>query len=279
MASILYVVATPIGNLDDLSERARATLDSVSMIAAEDTRHSGRLLKTINVSTPLLALHDHNEQRATAGLLERLLAGEDVALISDAGTPLISDPGYRLISAAHDAGIEVRAVPGPCAAIAALSIAGLATDKFLFVGFLPAKAAARRKELEGLSGNSATLVFYESGRRIEALMADAEAALGGDRLACVARELTKLHEQAFRGDVAEVRAWLAADPNHLRGEFVVMISGAPNQGRAATIDLDTLLRELAREVPASAAARIAARITGRRKAECYQRLMELIPPK
>lgn len=275
MTSKLYVVATPIGNLADLSERAQQTLSSVSLIAAEDTRHSGRLLKMIGVNTPMLALHDHNEERASAKVLHHLNHGDSVALVSDAGTPLISDPGYRLVSAVHEAGIEVCAVPGPCAAVAALSVAGLATDQFLFVGFLPAKAAARTKQLQSLSTVTATLVFYESGRRLKAMIDDVRSTFGAQRLGCVARELTKLHEQVYRGTVEDIAAWLRADPDHLRGEFVVLLAGAPASSTQSTIDLDKLLLALAEDVSASVAARIAANVTGHRKAACYQRFVEL----
>ena len=222
---VLYVVATPIGNLQDISERAIATLKGVSRIAAEDTRHSARLLSHYGIDTPMVALHEHNEREITPKLIEKLVAGDDLALISDAGTPLISDPGFCLVRAARAAGIRVAPVPGPAACIAALSAAGLPADHFVFEGFLPVRATARRRRLEALVNESRTLVFHESSHRIVECLADMAEILGSDRPAVVARELTKVFETIESGGLAALLAWLRADPNQQKGEFVVLVQG------------------------------------------------------
>src|SRR5579871_6887720 len=200
----LYVIATPIGNLDDLSPRARETLATCGLIAAEDTRHTGNLLKHFSIGTPQLSLHDHNEALRTPEIIARLKGGMSVALVSDAGTPAISDPGFDLVRAAAAQGIEVLAVPGPCAAVAALSIAGLPTDRFCFEGFLPARATARRQRLRDLQQETRTMVLYESPHRIEETLAACSEAFGADRRAVVAREITKLHESIYRGTLGEL---------------------------------------------------------------------------
>ena len=222
----LYVVATPIGNLQDISLRALRVLGEVDCIAAEDTRHSARLLQHYDLRTPLVALHEHNEERATPALLARIAAGESVALVSDAGTPLISDPGYRLVVAAREQGLPVFVVPGPSAVTAALSVAGLPSDRFVFEGFLPAKAAARRNRLQQLAGETRTLVLFESSHRIEAAVADLAAVFGAQRRAVLCRELTKQFETVHGDELGRLGEWLAADPNQRKGEFVVLVAGA-----------------------------------------------------
>ncbi len=270
----LYVVATPIGNLEDLSPRARRTLASVDLVAAEDTRHTRRLLTHFGVRTPLFALHEHNEERASAALVERLRAGESIAMVSDAGTPLVSDPGYRLVRAATAAGVPVSPVPGACAAIAALSAAGLPTDSFVFLGFPPARAEARRRLLESLRGEPRTLVLYESVHRCGDLLADLVAVLGPARPAVLARELTKRHETFHRGTTADLaHAWTegAILP---RGEFVVCVGGAAGGGDAGE-DGDRVLRILLGELPLRTAAGLAAEITGVARNKLYRRALEI----
>lgn len=270
----LFVVATPIGNLQDVSERARSTLAGVALIAAEDTRHTGALLAALGVETPSTALHDHNETARVPGLLARLEAGDDLALVSDAGTPLLSDPGFRLVRAAAEAGIAVRPIPGPSALTAALSVAGLPTDRFRFEGFLPAKAAARRQALEALSGERATLVLFEAPHRIAALLADMAAVLGA-RTAWVGRELTKTYESHRRGALDDLAEVFAAGEEPARGEFVVIVEGVPDGDDGAFADVDALLAELLRELPASRAARVAARLTSHARSALYQRALAL----
>ena len=274
----LYVVATPIGNLDDLSPRAARTLASVDVVAAEDTRHSGRLLSHLGVQKRMVALHDHNEKDRAAGILTELQAGRDVALISDAGTPLISDPGYVLVREARAAGHRVSPIPGPCALVAALSVAGLPTDRFLYVGFLPAKRSGRRASLEVLSSEVATLVFYESPHRIMESVRDIADVLGSDREIVLGREITKTFETFYSGSVADVLAELERDPHGNRGEFVVMVRGAAAQAgseEAATMDVDRMLRVLLAELPVKKVAKMASELTGLSKNELYQRALAL----
>ncbi len=274
----LYVVATPIGNLDDLSPRAARTLASVDVVAAEDTRHSGRLLSHLGIQKRMVALHDHNEKDRTAGILTELQAGRDVALISDAGTPLISDPGYVLVREARAAGHRVSPIPGPCALVAALSVAGLPTDRFLYVGFLPAKRSGRRASLEVLSSEVATLVFYESPHRIMESVRDIADVLGSDREIVLGREITKTFETFYSGSVADVLAELERDPHGNRGEFVVMVRGAAAQAgseEAATMDVDRMLRVLLAELPVKKVAKMASELTGLSKNELYQRALAL----
>lgn len=224
---MLYVVATPLGNLEDITLRARRVLGEVSVIACEDTRHSRTLLTHLGLNTPLVSYHEHNEAARTQELLQRLQAGEDVALISDAGTPCISDPGYRLVAACAEAGLTVSPIPGPAAVIAALSASGLPTDTFHFVGFLPREGKRRRRALEGLCELPGTLVFYESPHRIVGLLEDAEATLGARRC-CVAREITKLHEEMLRGTCGELALELSTR-ERVRGEITCLIEGAPSR--------------------------------------------------
>lgn len=264
----LWVVATPIGNLDDLSARARGLLATVPIVAAEDTRVSARLLEGRAERAELVSLHEHNETRVAEHLIERLQAGADVALVSDAGTPLISDPGYRLVGAAHDAGVPVRTVPGPCAATAALSVAGLATDRFWFEGFLPAKSAARRKRLGELGGQTATMVFYAPARDLPAVLADMVAVFGESRRATLARELTKLHETVRRDELATLNDWVAGDADQQRGEAVLVVAGS--ETAAPEVDPNALAEELARELPPSRAAKVLARLTGMDRKDAFE---------
>lgn len=269
----LYVVATPLGNLADLSPRARDTLAAVAVIAAEDTRHSRPLLTHHGVRTPLLALHEHNEAAQTARLLERLHRGEDVALISDAGTPAISDPGQRLVAAAHAAGIPVVPLPGPCAAVAALSASGLSSARFAFEGFLPARPAARRTALTALLDEPRTLILYEAPHRLTALLEDV-AELFGDRPAALAKELTKLHEAVIRGSAADLLAWLRAEPGRERGEFVLLIEGAPPRP-AAEDDIDILLTRLLAALPLKQAVTAAVAVSRAPRNRVYRRALAL----
>ena len=259
----LWIVATPIGNLDDLSARAQAILRQVDLVAAEDTRHSAALLQHHAISTRRVALHEHNEREASADLVQKMRDGAQIALISDAGTPLVSDPGFRLVRAAREAGIVVSPVPGACAAIAALSVAGLPSDRFVFEGFLPAKPAARRAHLQALSGETRTLIFYESSHRIVEALDDLAAVFGGDRHAVVARELTKLFETVLDGALADLTARIKADANQQRGEFVVLVAGAGDEADAARLAEGRRVFELLRkDLPPGRAAKLAAEITG-----------------
>ncbi|PAU56604.1 16S rRNA (cytidine(1402)-2'-O)-methyltransferase [Pseudomonas sp. PIC25] len=272
----LFVVATPIGNLDDISARALRVLREVSLIAAEDTRHSARLMQHFGISTPLAACHEHNERDQGGRFLARLEAGEDVALISDAGTPLISDPGFHLVRQARAVGIPVVPVPGACALIAALSAAGLPSDRFVFEGFLPAKATARRVRLALLKEEPRTLIFYEAPHRILECIEDMEATFGGDRQAVLARELTKTFETLKGLPLAELRAWVAADSNQQRGECVVLVEGwqAPEGDEALSAEALRVLDLLLAELPLKRAAAVAAEITGVRKNLLYQAALE-----
>lgn len=270
----LFVVATPIGNLGDISHRAAETLSQVSVIAAEDTRVTKKLLAHLGLATPCLALHDHNERELVPKLVERLNRGESVALVSDAGTPLISDPGYLLISAAHDAEIPLVAIPGPSALAAALSIAGLPVDRFVFEGFLPPKAGERQKRLRELTDEPRTVVFYESSHRIVAMLEDVAAIFGTERPVALAHELTKIHESVERGTVSDVLAWLAADANRCKGEFVVVVGGAPAALREPQHDAD-ILRALLEFLPLSQAVAAAVKITGQKRNVLYAQAIEL----
>ena len=272
----LYVVATPIGNLDDISARALTILRSVALIAAEDTRHSARLMQHFGIGTPLAACHEHNERDQGGRFLSRLLAGDDVALISDAGTPLISDPGYHLVRQARAAGIAVVPVPGACALIAALSAAGLPSDRFIFEGFLPAKAAGRRARLEQVKEEPRTLIFYEAPHRILECLQDMQSVFGDERLALLARELTKTFETLKGLPLAELAAWVAADSNQQRGECVVLVAGwqAPEGDEAVSAEAMRVLNLLLAEMPLKRAAALAAEITGVRKNLLYQVALE-----
>lgn len=273
---VLYVVATPIGNLRDISERAIATLKDVARIAAEDTRHSARLLSQYGIDTPMVAVHEHNEREITPQLLERLAAGDDLALISDAGTPLVSDPGFCLVRAARAAGYRVVPVPGPAACIAALSVSGLPADHFVFEGFLPVRPAARRKRLQALLREERTLVFHESSHRIVECLADMADILGAARPAVIARELTKLFETIESGGLAALLAWLQADPNQQKGEFVVLVQGAPPSGDDALDETARrVLEVLVAELPLRQAAALAAKITGVSRNALYAQALAL----
>lgn len=272
----LYVVATPIGNRDDLAPRARQVLEDVAVIAAEDTRHTGRFLSHFGIRTPLLPFHEHNEALKGQLLLERLAGGEAVALVSDAGTPLVSDPGYRLVSAALDAGIPVSPVPGASAVTAALSVSGLPTDRFVFEGFLPPRRAARRQRLERLRDEPRTLLFLESVHKIERSLEDLADLFGSSRPAFIGRELTKLHEQCVRATLGELSAALADGRVPVRGEFVLVVGGAPGEpAGASSLDVDTLLAELTAALPGREAVRIAARVTGGSRNALYERMLAL----
>lgn len=268
----LYVVATPIGNLDDISARALSILRSVALIAAEDTRHSARLMQYFGIPTPLAACHEHNERDQGGRFLARLLAGDDVALISDAGTPLISDPGYHLVRQARAAGVAVVPVPGACALIAALSAAGLPSDRFIFEGFLPAKAAGRRARLEQVKEEPRTLIFYEAPHRILECLQDMQVVFGSERPALLARELTKTFETLKGMPLAELAAWVAADSNQQRGECVVLVAGwqAPEGEGAVSSEVMRVLDLLLAEMPLKRASALAAEITGVRKNLLYQ---------
>ena len=268
-AATLHVVATPIGNLGDLSPRAQQILREVAAVCAEDTRRSGQLLAHFGIGTPLLALHEHNEQQLAERLVARLLGGEALALVSDAGTPLVSDPGYRLVRAARAAGVKVSPVPGPSALVAALSVAGLPSDRFTFEGFLPAKASARRERLAALAGEPRTLVFYESSHRIEESLADLRAAFGDDRPAVLARELTKLFETVLDGTLADLHARVAADADQRKGEFVLVVQGVGVDADAKLAEGRRVHAILARQLPPSTAAKLAAEITGAPRKALY----------
>lgn len=273
----LYVVATPIGNLDDLTTRAARVLGQVTRVAAEDTRHSGRLLAHLGLNKPMLSLHEHNEARRVDTLDSYLAAGEDIALISDAGTPLISDPGFVLVRELRARNRHIVPIPGPCALITALSGAGLPTDRFVFAGFLPAKPGARRQALDGWKGREETLVFYESPHRIVATLEALQEQLS-DREVVLARELTKTFETFLHGTPASLLEQLAADPNQARGEFVVIVAGAPSveQNEHQDISADALLEALLAEgVGVKQSAAIAARMLGGRKQVWYARLQAI----
>ena len=274
MSGTLYIVATPIGNLDDLAPRARQTLVDADLIAAEDTRHTGRLLLHIGAKTPQKALHDHNENEAVPGLIEALESGKDVALVSDAGTPLISDPGYRLVQAAHERGITVSPVPGPSAAIAALSAAGLPSDRFCFEEFLPSKLKARADALKSLATEVRSMIFYESVHRVSDTVAAMIDTFGSERAAFLGRELSKLHEQCLAGTLGDIAAGLADGNIPAKGEFVLVVAGA-DETQESSLDSDALIVELAKVLPGKQAAEIAARVTGGKRNAMYQRMLEL----
>ena len=269
-AGRLWVIATPIGNLDDLSPRAADVLRTVALVAAEDTRHSAPLLARVGSSAKTIALHEHNERGEAARIVETILAGNDVALISDAGTPLVSDPGYRLVRAVREAGGVVSPVPGPCAAIAALSVAGLPSDRFVFEGFLPAKASARRERMQALLSEPRTLILYESSHRIVESLADAIAVFGASREGVLARELTKVFETVIAAPLGEIAERVSADANQQRGEFVLLIAGASDADADAQLAegrrVFALLRE---ELPPAKAAKLAAAITGAPRKALY----------
>ena len=267
----LYIVATPIGNLGDISQRAISTLQSVDLIAAEDTRHSSKLLQHLAIETPCVAFHEHNERDKTAWLIKRLLEGESIALISDAGTPLLSDPGYHLVKAAHEHGIPVVPIPGASALLAALVGAGLPTDRFIFEGFLPSKKVARTKYLSRLEKETATLVFYEAPHRILDCLQDMLEVFGPEREAVLARELSKTFETIRRASLADLVEWVASDSNQQRGEIVLVVAGhKPLTGEGLDPDAERILAVLLKHLPVKQAAGIAAEITGEKKNRLYE---------
>jgi len=273
----LYIVATPIGNLGDMSERAVAVLRAVTVIAAEDTRHSAPLLRHFGIAVPCLPFHDHNERQQTENLIERLRHGESVALISDAGTPLLSDPGYHLVRAAHHAGLMVIPVPGASAAVAALSASGLPTDRFVFEGFLPAKPAPRRERLARLGEEPRTLIFYEAPHRLLETLADMAAVLGEKREAVLARELTKIHETVHKDTLENLVRWVRSDPHQQKGECVILVHGAPPAADSQAVERDAqrVLEILLKELPVKQAAALASDITGARKNRLYELAVQL----
>ncbi len=271
----LYIVATPIGNLDDMVPRALKVLQTVDVIAAEDTRHSSRLMHHFSITTPMIACHDHNEAYVAEKLLERLRQGEQIALISDAGTPLISDPGYRVVNRIKAEGFRVVPVPGACAMVAALSASGLPSDRFIFEGFLPAKDSARSQRLAQLAQETATMIFDESPHRILAMLKNVVAELGGEREVVIARELTKTFETIHSLPAAAMLAWVSDDRNQQKGEMVVLIKGAAKREQCEEMKPETLriLMLLANELPAKQAAALASEITGEKKNKLYKRII------
>ena len=269
--AVLYIVATPIGHLDDISQRAVSVLREVAWVAAEDTRHSGKLLSHLGISARFLSLHDHNEKQRAASLVEKIKAGENVALISDAGTPLISDPGYSLVRLCREAGVRVVPIPGPCALIAALCCAGLPTDKFHFIGFLPAKSGQRQQVLKDIPSGVGTVICYEAARRVIDTLQDVIAVYGPDRELVLAKELTKTFEHFEHGTAASIIAWLEEDPQRCQGEMVLMI--APPAEKAAD-DINPVaqqtLRLLMAELPLKKAAALTAEIHGEKKNALYK---------
>ncbi|HLI16877.1 MAG TPA: 16S rRNA (cytidine(1402)-2'-O)-methyltransferase [Rhodanobacteraceae bacterium] len=268
-SGVLSVVATPIGNLGDLSPRAVEVLRTATVIAAEDTRHSRSLLQHFGITTPLAALHEHNERAAVASLIAKLQSGADIALISDAGTPLISDPGFRLVRAAREAGIAVSPVPGACAAIAALSVAGLPSDRFVFEGFLPAKAAARRVRLRELANEPRTLVIYESSHRIVECCADLRDTFGAQREARLLRELTKVHETCLGAALGEIAERVAIDPEQRLGECVLVVAGHGEEADAKLAEGRRVYALLREELAPAQAAKLAAAISGAPRKTLY----------
>ncbi len=266
----LQVVATPIGNLGDLSDRARAALAAADLIAAEDTRHTAALLKASGIAKPMISLHEHNESQRVPALLERLARGECVVLVSDAGTPLLSDPGYALVRSAAAAGFEVSTIPGPSAITAALAVAGLPTDRFCFEGFLPSRPRERRAALRALAGELRTLVFFEAPHRIGATLTDMAAVLGSGRRAVVARELTKAHETVYRGTLAELAARATSEETFARGEITLVVHGAAGRSGIDEGLLHRTIEALSKELPPARVAAIAAQITGTTRAVAYQ---------
>lgn len=268
---VLYVVATPIGNLADMVPRAVEALQTVALIAAEDTRHSSRLLAHFDIKTPAIAYHDHSDDQRTEHILQRLLNGEHVALISDAGTPLVSDPGYRLVREARQSGIQVIPIPGACAMIAALSAAGLPSDRFAFEGFLPAKQTARCSVLQSLANETRTLIFYEAPHRILETLRDIAQIFGAEREVVIARELTKTFETIRGGPVAEITDWVAGDPNQQRGEIVLLIRGASAPTASDMhAEAERVMRVLLEDLPIKQAASLGAKLTGLKKNFLYQ---------
>ncbi len=278
-AGTLFVIATPIGNLGDITARARDTLAAADLVAAEDTRHSGRLLASLGIERPMLSLHEHNEADRAPEVIAKLRAGQSVALVTDAGTPLVSDPGYRVVAAARAEGLRVVPIPGACAAIAALSVAGLPTDRFCFEGFLPAKGGARRTRLAALARETRTLVFYEAPHRVAETLADLAQAFGADRAGVLARELTKLHETVYADALGALAARAATDADMTRGDAVIVVAGAvateDGDAAAGSVDVRTLLRALLAELPVSRAVDVVVKATGQRRNRVYAMALEM----
>ena len=276
MKGILFIVATPIGNLDDITFRAFEVLKNVDFVLAEDTRHSKKLLSHLDISKRIRAFHEHNEREKTKAIISEIYSGKSIALISDAGTPLISDPGYFLVAQAKKEGLKVVPIPGPTALITALSASGLASDSFTFLGFLPSKQTARVKLLIGLAGRTETIIFYESPKRVLATLTDMQTIFGDSREVCLAKELTKAFETIHTGSIPNLIEYLTIDQNHQKGEFVILISATNKIDLAeAEIQLDSLLPILCAEMGTSKAAKIAAKITGIDKKKCYKRAIDL----
>ena len=276
MTGTLFIVATPIGNLDDISFRAVEILKSVDLVLAEDTRHSKKLLKHLNIAKPIRAFHEHNEREKTKVIISEIRSGKSIALISDAGTPLISDPGYFLVAQAKKEGLKVVPIPGPSALITALSASGLASDSFTFLGFLPSKQTARVKLLKSLVSRTETSIFYESPKRILATLTDMHSIYGDSREVCLAKELTKVFETIQTGSIPNLIDYLTIDQNHQKGEFVILISATDKIDIAeAETQLNSLLPILCAELGASKAAKLAAKITGIDKKQCYKRALDL----
>jgi 16S rRNA (cytidine1402-2'-O)-methyltransferase len=267
----LYIVATPIGNLEDITDRAKRVLSEVDLIAAEDTRHSVKLLRQLGINTPLVAMHDHNEKQFAPVLIEKIKAGQCVALVSDAGTPLLSDPGFGLVDIAISSGIEIIPVVGASALMAALSVAGMPVDRFVFEGFLPSKQQARINRLKSLANESRTVVFFEAPHRIISTLTDMKDVFGGQRLIAIARELTKVYEQVVRNDINSVLESFADGEIKARGEFVLLLRGVP--GKQADIDLSLLLTVLLDELPPRKVATIAHKLTGENTKELYKLIL------
>ncbi len=276
MTGILFIVATPIGNLDDISFRAVEILKNVDLVLAEDTRHSKKLLKHLNIAKPMRAFHEHNEREKIKAIIGELHSGKSIALISDAGTPLISDPGYFLVAQAKKEGLRVVPIPGPSALITALSASGLASDSFTFLGFLPSKKTARVKLLKSLVSRAETSIFYESPKRILATLTDMHSIFGGSREVCLAKELTKIFETIQTDSIPNLIKYLNIDKSHQKGEFVILVSANDKIDIAeAETQLDSLLPILRSEMGASKAAKLAAKITGIDKKQCYKRAIDL----
>jgi len=273
----LYVVATPIGNLADISHRALSVLSGVDLVAAEDTRHTRKLLTHFSLDKSLISLHEHNEREKTAFLIEKLASGQSIALVSDAGTPLISDPGYPLVNACRQQGISVVPIPGPSAIISALSVSGLPTDSFRFCGFPPRQSGKRKDFFKEFIKDSATLVFYESSHRIKESLADCLQVFGKDREAVIARELTKMFETVLTGTFETLCEQLSNDENQSKGEFVVMVKGhvKDESATSTSIDVETLLETLLEELPVKKAAALTAKLTGKKKNDLYQQALNL----
>ena len=267
----LYIVATPIGNMGDITERAQQTLKDVDVIAVEDTRRSGQLLRHFEISTPMIAVHEHNERQICDSLLSRIEKGENIALISDAGTPLLSDPGYFLVNQARERGVSVVPIPGVSAVITALSVAGLATDRFVFEGFLPAKSSARLQKLEALKEDTRTVIFYEAPHRIVEMLKDCQQVFGGERKVVLARELTKTFETVHGDALEQLIPWVEADENQRKGEFVVLVQGAVSRvDTGIDAESERILQILLEDLPVKKAASLAASITGLKKNALYQ---------